>query len=251
MASKGKENNMENNYQNNLQTSKCYEEAISVKEWIITFLIMYIPIINIIMLFIWAFDGKEKKSKSNYCKAALIIGGIIVTLSIVVFVVLIATMSDRLNLASNSKQNNFVNYLEDENTTSDANTESTSQEIDTVEVNDDEDYNDNYYDESYEDQSDDYENYVEEDDEDYNYIFPTSDTKKLTARIVQSLSKSDIRLAINEIYARHGRRFDDTSLQEYFNAKEWYSGTVNAKDFDEGVFNKIEKYNIRLLSKYR
>lgn len=53
-----------------------YEEPISVKEWLIMSLIMIIPIVNIVMIFVWAFGSKEKKSKANYFKALLIISGI-------------------------------------------------------------------------------------------------------------------------------------------------------------------------------
>lgn len=56
--------------QNDIQQPYC-EEPISVKEWLITALIMIIPIAGIVMLFVWAFSDKVKKSKSNYCKASL------------------------------------------------------------------------------------------------------------------------------------------------------------------------------------
>ena len=35
-------------------------------------LILIIPIVNIIMLFIWGFGGGVNKTKANYCKASLI-----------------------------------------------------------------------------------------------------------------------------------------------------------------------------------
>lgn len=56
--------------QSDIQQPYC-EEPISVKEWLITSLIMIIPIVGIVMLFVWAFGDKVKKSKSNYCKAYL------------------------------------------------------------------------------------------------------------------------------------------------------------------------------------
>ena len=48
-------------------------KIISVSEWIITKLIMFIPIVNLIMLFIWALDKKTNINKSNWAKANLII----------------------------------------------------------------------------------------------------------------------------------------------------------------------------------
>ena len=48
-------------------------KIITTSEWIITKLIMFIPIVNIIMLIIWAFNNKTNINKSNWAKANLII----------------------------------------------------------------------------------------------------------------------------------------------------------------------------------
>lgn len=82
------------------------------------------------------------------------------------------------------------------------------------------------------------------------YICPKSNVKKLSVKDVKKLSKADRRLAKNEIYARYGRKFNDENLQEYFNGKSWYTGNIEPENFDESVFNKTEKYNIKLLAKY-
>lgn len=47
-------------------------EVVSVGEWLMTSLIMAIPIVNIVMVFVWAFGGGAKKSKANFFKAAII-----------------------------------------------------------------------------------------------------------------------------------------------------------------------------------
>ncbi len=64
------------------------EEPISVMEWILTNLIVCIPCINIIMMFLWAFSKTEKKSKSNYFKAQLIVLAVVYGLMAIVAVVL-------------------------------------------------------------------------------------------------------------------------------------------------------------------
>ncbi|MCD8043258.1 MAG: hypothetical protein LUE98_18615 [Tannerellaceae bacterium] len=46
---------------------------VSVSNWILTLLVLFIPIANIIMLFIWAFNSSTPLSKSNFAKAALIV----------------------------------------------------------------------------------------------------------------------------------------------------------------------------------
>ena len=45
---------------------------ISVKEWLLTFIILGIPVIGLIMLFVWAFGNDSNETKSNWAKAHLI-----------------------------------------------------------------------------------------------------------------------------------------------------------------------------------
>ena len=65
------------------------EEPISVGEWILMHLIMMVPCVGLIMVFVWAFSNSEKKSKSNYFKAKLIMFGIIFALYMVFFLFLL------------------------------------------------------------------------------------------------------------------------------------------------------------------
>ena len=91
---------------------------------------------------------------------------------------------------------------------------------------------------------------TEETDKEEGYILPDSSVKKLTKKDVKGLSKDQCRYARNEIYARHGRKFTDKKLQDYFDNQSWYEGTVEPEDFDESVLSKVEKKNIKLLKKY-
>ena len=81
------------------------------------------------------------------------------------------------------------------------------------------------------------------------YIFAEADTRYLTQEEVDKLSLQAVCYAKNEIYARHGRKFLSTELQEYFNDKSWYQGTVEAEKFSPSVFNKYESDNIQILVK--
>ena len=47
--------------------------VVSLGEWIITFIVLAIPLVNIIMLFVWAFSGGTNPNKQNFCKATLIV----------------------------------------------------------------------------------------------------------------------------------------------------------------------------------
>lgn len=63
------------------------EEPMTVKEWIITFLLLLIPCANIILVFIWAFGNGEKKSKSNFFKAYLIMALIVIALYVIIMLI--------------------------------------------------------------------------------------------------------------------------------------------------------------------
>ena len=69
--------------------------------------------------------------------------------------------------------------------------------------------------------------------------------------LFQFISDDDLRIAFNEIYASHGRKFSDPELQAYFDGKSWYEGTVEPEKFDEGVFNEYETKNLAYLKKLR
>jgi predicted acylesterase/phospholipase RssA len=79
------------------------------------------------------------------------------------------------------------------------------------------------------------------------YVIPDSDSRYLTEADLRGFSKEQLRLARNEIYARHGRRFKDDELQSYFNSKSWYTGTIDPDDFSESMLNEYEKANTALI----
>ena len=82
------------------------------------------------------------------------------------------------------------------------------------------------------------------------YILPTSNSQYLTMEDLAGLTKEQCRLARNELYARHGRRFDDTELQGYFDSCDWYAGTILPADFDDSVLNEYEIANRDLIVQY-
>jgi heme/copper-type cytochrome/quinol oxidase subunit 2 len=45
---------------------------MSMKDWFITLLISYIPLVGLIMLIIWAFDSSTNVNKKNWAKASLL-----------------------------------------------------------------------------------------------------------------------------------------------------------------------------------
>ena len=77
-----------------------------------------------------------------------------------------------------------------------------------------------------------------------DYVFPQSSYDYLNSSDFAGKSKEELRRGRNEIYARHGRRFNDKGLQWYFDSKPWYQGTIAPGDFRESVLNDWEKENI-------
>lgn len=58
-------------------------QPMTIGEWIITFIITYIPIVGIVMLFVWAFGGDTHPSKKTWAQAMLILFAIAIVLGIV------------------------------------------------------------------------------------------------------------------------------------------------------------------------
>ena len=81
------------------------------------------------------------------------------------------------------------------------------------------------------------------------YILKDPSARDLTYNEIAGLGDSERQMAINEIYARHGRKFVIPQVQQYFNEKSWYQGTVEASKFDENVLSDIETGNISKLLK--
>jgi hypothetical protein len=72
------------------------QSEITVGDWMITLLIMAIPIVNLVMLFVWGFGSGTHPSKANWAKASLIWMAIIFAIYILFFVIFgLAILSGR------------------------------------------------------------------------------------------------------------------------------------------------------------
>ena len=106
------------------------------------------------------------------------------------------------------------------------------------------------------------ENFDEEIDVGYvnsnqGFVFTESSTRKLTKSEVSirlasydgsSPTGNYAQDAINEIYARHGYKFNNKKILNFYKACDWYSPSSS---FSESDFSAIEKYNIALFTKYK
>lgn len=83
-----------------------------------------------------------------------------------------------------------------------------------------------------------------------DFVIPESDSRYLTEADLMEFSKEELRIARNEILARHGRRFKDNELQAYFDSKPWYTGYIEANDFNENILNEYESANMYFIKAF-
>ena len=87
-------------------------------------------------------------------------------------------------------------------------------------------------------------------DTESEYVFKNSSSSYISKADLSGFTADECRIARNEIYARHGRLFDDAELQAYFNSCSWYSGYIAPADFSESVLNEYEKTNLETIIDY-
>jgi hypothetical protein len=75
-----------------------------------------------------------------------------------------------------------------------------------------------------------------------DFIFSDSDRRLLTRAELDRLSRAELRIARNEIYARRGRYFDSEDLKQHFGAFPWYRPSTW-----EPRLNAIESQNVSLI----
>ena len=80
-------------------------EPMTTKEFIVVSLIMLIPVVNIVLLIVWALGGCKKINKRNMARASLIIMIIVFIISILVGMAVKALFNKALNEAGLSFEN--------------------------------------------------------------------------------------------------------------------------------------------------
>lgn len=80
-----------------------------------------------------------------------------------------------------------------------------------------------------------------------DYIIADSNTRVVAVSELTALNPWQLKVARNEIYARHGRPFVHKDLQCYFATKSWYTIDTN---FTEAVLSVVENKNIATIQAY-
>lgn len=63
------------------------QKTMSVKDWLITLLIMAIPIVGLVMLFVYAFGNEGNENRRNWAKAQLILLAILLVLVVLCMII--------------------------------------------------------------------------------------------------------------------------------------------------------------------
>lgn len=82
------------------------------------------------------------------------------------------------------------------------------------------------------------------------YALPGSNSRYLAKEELAGFTADECRIARNEIYARHGRIFDDEGLQAYFSQFDWYNPQIRPEDFSDTLLNEYEAANLALILEY-
>lgn len=77
------------------------------------------------------------------------------------------------------------------------------------------------------------------------YLLPESNSRILEAQELSGMTKAELRIARNEIYARYGWRFESEELADYFEGKAWY---VPGENVDDAILSDVERANIKLIT---
>jgi hypothetical protein len=66
---------------------------VSFGEWFLTIFLTAIPLVGIVLLFVWAFSATTNPSKANWAKASLVWAGIGIVLYLLIFVVILGILT--------------------------------------------------------------------------------------------------------------------------------------------------------------
>lgn len=75
-----------------------------------------------------------------------------------------------------------------------------------------------------------------------DYLF-NSDKEYITVNYLDTQTREQVRLIVNEMYARHGYIFKLDKYKQYFSSKKWYTPKYTSEQEAESYFNEIERQN--------
>ena len=76
-------------YPQQQQYGQAQAPVIGVGEWVVTYIVLALPIVGLIMAFVWGFGSGTNPNKANFCKAYLIFIAIAVALYVLLIVFIV------------------------------------------------------------------------------------------------------------------------------------------------------------------
>lgn len=80
-----------------------------------------------------------------------------------------------------------------------------------------------------------------------SYVIPESNQRYLEESQIKKMTYEQMKLAMYEISARHGRRFYDENIQAYFGGKRWYHAMSKEETYSDALLNEMERSNLVLI----
>jgi YARHG domain len=75
--------------------------------------------------------------------------------------------------------------------------------------------------------------------------------RRVTNEDLQGKSQFELDVLRNAIYAVHGRQFNRSDLQSYFNQLPWYTPRYSPTEFPNNLLTTLEQANIQFILNYQ
>ena len=76
------------------------------------------------------------------------------------------------------------------------------------------------------------------------------DSQYIDYHYLDGFAREEVRLMLNEIYARHGYIFKLEQYKSYFESQSWYRGITTSEQEAANHFNEFEYTNKNTIAKY-
>lgn len=79
---------------------------------------------------------------------------------------------------------------------------------------------------------------------------PAIMTRRLTEADLAGKTHKELKRMRNEVYARHGRRFNNADLQSYFDRQPWYKRRYTPGEFPSSLLTETQFSNVQFIRSY-
>ncbi|MBV6624006.1 MAG: YARHG domain-containing protein [Rivularia sp. (in: Bacteria)] len=76
-------------------------------------------------------------------------------------------------------------------------------------------------------------------------------SRRVTDADLDGMNGYTLDLMRNSIFARHGRRFNNPGLQQYFDKQSWYTPKYSPQEFPSNLLSNMERMNVEYIAEYQ